>query len=115
MNIKDKEKIEIDFWKYSETENPDAYSINNIIAKTGEAGVFLEKIQAHAPYWHRAESILQIGGGQGWASCILKRFFPQKLIVASDISEFAIRGIHIWEHIYKVMLIQLYPAQVIRY
>ena len=104
MNIEEKEQLEIDFWKNSLTENPRSFSLHNIINKLSEAKVFLEKIGEYKHIFVRAQSILEIGAGQGWASCILKKMYPDKKITASDISEHSVASLHCWEELFKVKI-----------
>jgi ubiquinone/menaquinone biosynthesis C-methylase UbiE len=102
MNIQDKEQIEIDFWKHSPIECPESDSLDNLVMKFSEARVFLEKIDYYKPLFQHASSVLELGGGQGWASCMVKRLFPHLRITLSDISEYAIASISKWESILQV-------------
>lgn len=104
MNIEEIEQKEIDFWKNSEFENPNKFSISLIAHKMAEARIFLLKIKEYKDLFEKAETILEIGGGQGWASCILKNLYPDKAIISSDISEHAIEGTKHWEELFKVKL-----------
>src|SRR4051794_31732682 len=80
------EAIENAFWENSEIERPESDSVDNILAKCSEARVFVLKLREFAPFFSRARDILEIGGGQGWGSCIVKRFHPDAHVVATDIS-----------------------------
>lgn len=106
MNIQEKEQIEIDFWKNSLHENQDNFSIYNIVNKLSEAKVFLEKIEKYKQFFVASSTILEIGAGQGWASCILKKLFTDKKIITSDISEHAIASIKHWESLFGVAVDQ---------
>ena len=96
------EAIENAFWENSEIERPESDSIDNILAKCAEARIFLLKLREFWPLFSRASDILELGGGQGWASCIVKRFFPDANVVTTDISPAAIASVPKWEHIYQV-------------
>lgn len=96
------EAIEKAFWENSEIERPESNSIDNIVAKCAEARVFLLKLREFEPFFSRASNILELGGGQGWASCIVKRFFPNAHVVTTDISPAAVASVPKWEHIYQV-------------
>ncbi len=111
MNIEEKEKIEIQFWKNSPLENPESESIENLVNKFCEARIFLEKLAYHREYFDKAKSILEIGAGQGWASCIVKKLFPEQQVTASDISEYAIESSKKWEYIFKVYLDNKLPCR----
>jgi SAM-dependent methyltransferase len=104
MNIAEKEAIEITFWETSQTENPESQSIDNILTKCAEARVFVEKMRGFESLFAGASRILELGAGQGWASCIVKRQYPNAHVVASDISAAAIASLPKWEHIYQVKL-----------
>lgn len=106
MDISDKEQKEIHFWKNSPAENPESESIENLVNKFSEAKVLLEKLTFYKEYFNKSQSILEIGAGQGWASCIVKKYFPDKQVVTSDISKYAIESVKKWEYIFKVSLDQ---------
>lgn len=104
MDIESKENIERNFWQTSEIESPHVDAIENIIFKMSEARVFLEKIKKFQGVFQKAQKILEIGGGQCWASCIVKNFFPQKRVFGSDIAPAAVASVGKWEHVFKVKL-----------
>lgn len=104
MDIDIKEQIEIQFWKNSPHENSMSESIENLVNKACEARTLLEKLAYHKQYFDKSESILEIGAGQGWASCIVKKYFPDKKVIASDISKHAIASVNKWEYIFKASL-----------
>jgi hypothetical protein len=53
LQIAEKQKIEIDFWKKSKTESSDldSLSLDNIINKISEAGILLDCIKKYEPSW----------------------------------------------------------------
>lgn len=104
MDALRREELEIRFWETSSTESPESDAIENIVDKAAEARVFLQKIQAFSSLFSRARTILELGGGQCWASCIVKRLYPNATVIATDISPAAVASVHKWEHIYKVKL-----------
>lgn len=101
MDLHVKEQIEIDYWKNSPTERPDSNSIENIVNKISDAPAFLDCLRQYAEVFSNSRTILELGAGQGWASCIVKRTYPQARVIATDISEFALASIHKWEHIFQ--------------
>jgi ubiquinone/menaquinone biosynthesis C-methylase UbiE len=111
MDIEAKEAIEIEYWKTSPTESPDADSLEGLIHKLAEARVFLEKLGYYQQQFAQAETILEIGAGQGWASCMVKKSFPNQKVIASDISEYAIQSAAKWEDIFKVCLDQTFHCR----
>jgi ubiquinone/menaquinone biosynthesis C-methylase UbiE len=52
----------------------------------------------------QSKTILELGGGQGWASSIVKKIYPEISVTLTDISEFAIASAHKWEHIFQVKI-----------
>lgn len=109
--IEAKEQIEIDYWRTSLTENPDVDSIENLINKFSEAKVAMLTLKRYRQVFESASSILELGAGQGWTSCILKRMFPEKRILASDISSYAIASHPKWEHILQIQLDQTFACR----
>jgi len=103
-NLDAKERIEIDYWKDSREENPEADSLHAIITKFSEARVLLPKLRRYQAEFARAGTILELGAGQGWASCIVKRQFPNSRVIATDISPHAVESVHKWEYLLKVRL-----------
>ncbi len=105
-----KEDIEIEYWATSESENPNNFSIGNLLNKMSEAGVFVNLIGPYETIFNTSEIILEIGAGQGWASCIIKSKFNKKVIV-SDISQHAIDSVKYWEDIFKIKLDQTFTCR----
>ncbi|MCW5944102.1 MAG: class I SAM-dependent methyltransferase [Fimbriimonadaceae bacterium] len=99
--LAEKEQIEILFWRDSAHERPEADSLENLVNKLSEARVFLEKLSAFGDRFAGAQTILELGGGQGWASAMLKKRYPDKTLIASDISEFAIASVGKWERVFE--------------
>ena len=54
----------------------------------------------------KSSTIAEIGGGQGWASCILKFIYPEKKIITSDISQYAIESVKYWEKLFGMEINQ---------
>jgi SAM-dependent methyltransferase len=102
MELDKKEKMEIEFWKNAPEENPTIFSVPNIINKFKDADLFLEKLSRYATHFNGAASILEVGGGQGWASAMTKHYHPNATVTATDISPYAIEAIYQWEAIFKV-------------
>jgi ubiquinone/menaquinone biosynthesis C-methylase UbiE len=103
-DLETREQIEQDFWNKakSRSENARWFTIENLANKAADVEILLTKIRNHAELVERSGTILEIGGGQGWASCVLKSLFPEKTIYASDIGQDVISYIKYWEDIYKV-------------
>jgi SAM-dependent methyltransferase len=104
MELLERQKIEDEFWKLSPTERPESNSINNIINKMTDAQAFLEAFERYRAVFARSGKILELGAGQGWASCIVKHEFPRAIVTATDLSEHAVASAHKWEHIFQTRL-----------
>lgn len=101
-DIVTRQTTEIEFWRNSEEECPESESIANIATKMSEARVFLDCIERHREKLASEGRVLELGAGQGWASCIYKRLFPHAHVTATDISEFAVMSVPKWERILSV-------------
>jgi ubiquinone/menaquinone biosynthesis C-methylase UbiE len=100
-----RERLEIDFWTESETESPGARSLDVFTNKMSEARVVLEKFETYREIFGSAGQVLELGGGQGWVSCMLARTFPTiERIVTSDISPAAVASLPEWERVFDVKL-----------
>jgi SAM-dependent methyltransferase len=108
MDIKTRQQIEIDYWRDSVHESPESDSIHNITNKMSDAVVFLDCIQRFVGASDADGTVLELGGGQGWASCIYKRLFPTSRVTTTDISEFAIRSVVKWERLLSVTVDRAY-------
>ncbi len=104
MNLQEKEQKEINFYKDSEHENPRNFTIPNLCNKMAEARIFLEKLCKYEKEFLKANTILELGAAQGWASCIVKKTYPHKNIYVSDISPYALASVPQWERIFTVAL-----------
>lgn len=49
--------------------------------------MFVEKLKMFNSHFAGARDILELGGDQGWASCIVKRSYPGARLTLTDISE----------------------------
>jgi ubiquinone/menaquinone biosynthesis C-methylase UbiE len=100
------QKCEIDFWKNSSIYNPESDSIHNIVNKMTEAPIFLDCLERYKKIFQQASTILELGAGQGWASCIVKKMYPEANLSVTDISEWAIASVYKWEHIFNTQVDQ---------
>lgn len=101
---KERERQEIDYWRDSKTEGPGVDSLDAFTQKMSEARVFLEKMDEYADYFRAARTILELGGGQGWSACMIRRQFPGSTVVTTDIAPDAVASRGEWERVFKVRL-----------
>lgn len=99
-NLLERRTIEINFWRDDPIENPGSEALENLLSKCAEARIFLEKLADHHALFSSATHILELGGGQCWASCIVKRKFPAAHVTGTDISPFAVASVGKWEHVF---------------
>lgn len=104
LSINELKKIELDFWENDELEGNGRETLESMVNKFSEFEIFFEKMKKYEDIFQSSNLILEIGGGQLWASSILKKHFPKKKIIGTDISHHAIAGSHIWERVFNVEL-----------
>jgi SAM-dependent methyltransferase len=92
-----KERKENFWYDSTSNENQSELKILNIINKSGSLKSFLESIEPYMDIFRMADTILELGAGSGWASCLIKKLFNKKRVFSSDINEDAITGTKEWE------------------
>jgi len=105
-----RQRAEIEFWRDSKDESPECDSLTNLTFKMSEARIFLDCLERHRQSFASEGRVLELGAGQGWASCIYKKLFPIAHVTATDISEFAIMSVPKWERIFSVHLDNAYAC-----
>lgn len=110
MNYDSHACAEVDLWRDSPSERPAADSVSNIVNKLSDARVFLDCVRRHRNLFKGAKRILELGGGQGWASCLVKRLRPGAEVTLTDISPYAIASAGKWERIWDVNLDEQYAC-----
>lgn len=106
MNLEEKERIEIEFWRDDPAENPREFTRQNLLNKIQEARHLDYKLQKYKHLLKGKTNVLEIGAGQGWASCYMKKYYlPEANFTVSDISTYAIQSLHYWEHIFQVKML----------
>lgn len=100
VDLKNAEAIEEQFWCTNVHESPESDSVDNILNKASEARIFLERLRENSHYFSKANKILELGGGQCWASCLVKRFYPESDVTATDLSEAAVLSVSKWARIF---------------
>jgi SAM-dependent methyltransferase len=111
MNLQEKQQREVDYWNNSATEKPGSVSVYNIVNKLTEAPILLDCVERYKKIFQEAAMILELGAGQGWASCIVKKLFPEASVTVTDISESAIASVPLWEHIFHTRVDQSFSCK----
>ncbi len=103
MDLKEKERIEIEFWKNSKTENPSIFTLGNFLNKIDKISILHAKISKHRNLFNNVNTCLEIGAGQGWASSFIKKWIlPEAQMTVSDISPYAVESVKYWEEFYDI-------------
>jgi SAM-dependent methyltransferase len=95
------------FWEHSPYESPKADSLETVARKFNESRVFLEKLKDFSDVFSSATDILELGAGQCWASCMVKRQLPAARVVATDLAPCAVASAHRWERLLESKLDQV--------
>lgn len=112
MRLSDKEKIEIEYWRQSQFEAPTEFTKANLLNKMQEARQFNYKCQKFKSILSDRQKVLEIGAGQGWASCFMKKYYlPKAHFSVSDISPYAIESLPYWEKVYDVKIDHHFAAK----
>jgi len=96
--------VETTFWESDPFERPGADAVENVVNKGLDAAIFHEIHGAYAAVFGASHRIVEVGGGQGWASCLVKRLHPHAHVTMTDAVPAAVSGRSIWERIYGCTL-----------
>jgi SAM-dependent methyltransferase len=106
-SIEEIQVIELEVW--DQLKNQDW--LDNLSNKLSELRWLLPKFSLYERKFREAHSVLELGGGEGWASCVVKRLHPELSVAASDISESAISGIDKWQRIFECKVDSRFPCK----
>ncbi len=109
-DLASRELLEVEYWRTGQFDNPESDSIENIINKITDAPALLECSEKYEVLFRNFQSVLELGAGQGWASCMLKKMYPKASFTVTDISPYAIASLFKWEHIFKVKIEKPIPC-----
>ena len=104
MDVNRRRELEDEFWRTSPEERPESDSLENVVNKAQDAAVLLGLLRLYENVFREARSILEIGAGQGWAACMVKRMFPSAVVTATDLSSAAVASAWKWERVFDVKL-----------
>lgn len=104
-SLQERIERELAFWRTSPEERPGAFSPQLLVHKLSEGRILLEGLERHRSLFDRAATIVELGAGQGWASCLLKAVVDGgKTIYATDVSADAVASVPEWERVFTVSL-----------
>ncbi len=98
-NQDEREAVEREFWSHSNDERPGVESVRVLAWKLAESRVFLEKLESFHERFAAAKVIVELGAGQGWASCIVADQFPDAVVLTTDIATDALRSNPWWQRV----------------
>jgi SAM-dependent methyltransferase len=106
------EQREIEYWRDSEHENPESNSVHNLVNKMFDLGILLNLLKTYEHEFTKIRSshVLELGGGQGWGSCLVKRLFSDTHVTLTDISPFAVQSAKKWEQLLDVTIDKKYAC-----
>ncbi len=111
-DIKAAQEQEINFWRDSDENKPGVRTIRRVLDKMVNSIDFLDCLAGvKALNWSKKMRVLEIGGGQGWASCLLKSTYPNAHVTLTDISPFAVESVDQWEDMFKVKIDEVYHCK----
>ena len=112
ITLQQKEKLEIEFWKNNPIESSENLAKENLLNKIIECKHFDYKLKKYNHLIHDKKNILEIGSGQGWASCYFKKYFSSDAHhTVTDISPYALESLVHWEKIFDINIDHSYPAK----
>jgi SAM-dependent methyltransferase len=102
QTLEEAQEHERAYWRETTFEGPQADTVDLLAHKLSEARVFLHCVRQHRQLFENSRQILELGGGEGWAACILKRILGGVTVMTSDISPDAVAALPRWERIFRV-------------
>ena len=102
--VRQQVSLEQQFWSTDPNERPGSDTLENLLNKAQDAALFFDLAKEFDAEFRAAARIVELGGGQGWASCVIKRQFPSSHIVLTDAVPEALAGRHIWERVFACQL-----------
>jgi len=97
QSIEEIQSIELALWHVHKNED----WLANLSNKLSELRWLMPKFAIYDNKFRAATTILELGGGEGWSSCVAKRLYPELHVTTSDMSDAAISGIDKWERIFE--------------
>jgi len=96
--------VETAFWESDPFERPGADAVENIVNRGFDAAIFHEIHDALAAIVGASQRIVEVGGGEGSASCLVKRLHPHVHVTLTDAVPAAVSGHGIRERVYGCTL-----------
>lgn len=98
-------------WQRFRNDSRPQVHIDNLINKFTEAGIFAVNFEKYLPLLKGPKiHLLEIGGGECWASCLLKTLHPELHATGTDLSPDAVMGAEMWGALLETRLDNVYAA-----
>jgi ubiquinone/menaquinone biosynthesis C-methylase UbiE len=97
QSIEEIQSIELALWDVHKNED----WLANLSNKLSELRWLMPKFKSYDQQFRNATTVLELGAGEGWSSCVVKRLYPTLHVIATDMSDAAISGIGKWERIFE--------------
>jgi len=95
-----RERREMAFWRESENERPGAFDLDLLTHKMSEARIFLDRLDHHRARFDQATTIVELGGGQLWTSCMVKHEVGDRAtVIGTDIAPDAVVSSPQWAQV----------------
>ena len=98
--VAERQAKELESWQKSEAVREPLNYLVTSLSKTAPS--FVELLDRYESDFKRGQDILELGAGQGWASCLVKSRYPNARVVVTDFSPDAIAHVPTWERVFDV-------------
>ncbi len=106
-DMSQKENVDIAAWRNFRSAQAEAERfgfLHHKLSKLATARKFLHHFDIFESSFQEAKTILEIGGGSCWASHLVKLYFPDAVVIGSDVAQDAVSSRHIWEPVIGVKI-----------
>jgi SAM-dependent methyltransferase len=111
MAVGDKENSQVLCMKNSVRAKPDGTAVEDFSQEAVDAARFIDYPSRSETTFCNPKRILELGSGQGWASCIAKRYVPDAEVIVTDISPYAVASVSKWEHVFPTRIDDAYACR----
>lgn len=111
ISIEDKEKIDVESWAKGANRGKQDDFLEYKINRMTSAGLFLRKLRQYQGIFQRSNTILELGGGSCWASYIVKKKYPDAVVVGTDLVDSAIENQTMWEPVFNTQIDEAYVCR----
>jgi SAM-dependent methyltransferase len=92
------------FWSTDPFERPGVDTLENLLNKAQDAAILFPLLETRLRAAGGMARVVEVGGGQGWGSCLVKRLLPAANVTLTDAVAEAVEGRGIWERVFACRL-----------